>query len=58
MLESPKRLKLGGERRKITILTSDLPGFTALSERFLPEEVIHILNLYLEYMADVINQAS
>lgn len=55
LLESPERLKLGGERRKITIFTSDLRGFTALSERFPPEEVIHILNLYLEYMADVIN---
>ncbi|MHC5824709.1 MAG: adenylate/guanylate cyclase domain-containing protein, partial [Nostoc sp.] len=55
LLESPERLKLGGERRKITILTSDLRGFTALSERFAPEEVIHILNLYLEYMADLIN---
>ncbi|QKQ74991.1 adenylate/guanylate cyclase domain-containing protein [Nostoc sp. TCL240-02] len=55
LLESPEGLKLGGERRKITILTSDLRGFTALSERFPPEEVIHILNLYLEYMADVIN---
>ncbi|MFN6487450.1 MULTISPECIES: adenylate/guanylate cyclase domain-containing protein [unclassified Nostoc] len=55
LLESPERLQLGGERRKITILTSDLRGFTALSERFPPEEVIHILNVYLEYMADVIN---
>ncbi|MEH2304512.1 adenylate/guanylate cyclase domain-containing protein [Nostoc sp.] len=55
LLESPEGLKLGGERRKVTILTSDLRGFTALSERFPPEEVIHILNLYLEYMADVIN---
>jgi adenylate cyclase len=56
LLESPHGLKLGGERRKITILTSDLRGFTALSERLSPEEVIHILNIYLEYMADVINQ--
>ncbi|HBB31098.1 MAG TPA: adenylate/guanylate cyclase domain-containing protein [Cyanobacteria bacterium UBA8803] len=54
LLESPEGLKLGGERRKITILTSDLRGFTSLSERMQPEEVIHILNLYLEYMADVI----
>lgn len=49
-------LKLGGERRKITILTSDLRGFTAISERMAPEEVIKILNIYLEYMADVITQ--
>jgi len=56
LLESPEGLKLGGERRRITILTSDLRGFTALSERILPEEVIQILNLYLEYMADVISR--
>ncbi|BAY12108.1 adenylate/guanylate cyclase domain-containing protein [Calothrix sp. NIES-2098] len=56
LLESPEGLKLGGERRKITILTSDLRGFTAISERSQPEEVITILNIYLEYMADVITQ--
>ena len=54
LLENPEGLKLGGERRKITILTSDLRGFTALSERLSPEEVIKILNFYLGYMADVI----
>ncbi len=56
LLESPEGLKLGGDRRKITILTSDLRGFTSLSERLQPEEVINIINLYLEYMADVITK--
>lgn len=56
LLEHPEGLKLGGERRKITILTSDLRGFTALSERLSPEEVIKILNFYLGYMADVITE--
>ncbi|MDZ7961661.1 MAG: adenylate/guanylate cyclase domain-containing protein [Aulosira sp. DedQUE10] len=56
LLDSPEGLKLGGERRRITILTSDLRGFTAISERSQPEEVISILNIYLEYMADVITQ--
>jgi len=56
LLEHPEGLKLGGERRKLTILTSDLRGFTALSERLSPEEVIKVLNLYLGYMADVITQ--
>ena len=56
LLEHPEGLKLGGERRQITILTSDLRGFTALSERLSPEEVIKVLNLYLGYMADVITQ--
>ena len=56
LLEHPEGLKMGGERRKITILTSDLRGFTALSERLSPEEVIKILNFYLGYMADVITE--
>lgn len=55
LLESPSRLELGGDRRQVTILTSDLRGFTALSERLQPEEVIQILNLYLQRMAEVIN---
>jgi adenylate cyclase len=56
LLESPEGLKLGGERRKITILTSDLRGFTSLSERLSPEEVVTILNRYLKQMADVITK--
>ena len=54
LLENPSGLSLGGERRKITILTSDLRGFTATSERLPPEEVVRILNFYLGKMADVI----
>ena len=54
LLENPEGLKLGGERRRITLLTSDLRGFTSFSERLPPEEVVKILNFYLGYMADVI----
>ncbi len=54
LLEQPEGLSLGGERRNITILTSDLRGFTALSERLQPEEVVKVLNFYLSKMADVI----
>ncbi|MBW4466600.1 MAG: adenylate/guanylate cyclase domain-containing protein [Pegethrix bostrychoides GSE-TBD4-15B] len=56
LLERPEGLRLGGDRRMITILTSDLRGFTSLSERLAPESVIQVLNLYLEEMAEVINQ--
>ncbi|ACB51596.1 adenylate cyclase [Crocosphaera subtropica ATCC 51142] len=56
LLENPQGLSLGGERRKITILTSDLRGFTATSERLPPEEVVKILNFYLGKMADVITE--
>ncbi|MDY7007759.1 MAG: adenylate/guanylate cyclase domain-containing protein [Cyanobacteriota bacterium] len=54
ILETPEGLKLGGERRKITILTSDIRGFTSTSERLTPEEVVTIINFYLSSMADII----
>ncbi len=54
LMENPSARKLGGERRQLTILTSDLRGFTATSERLQPEEVIKILNFYLGHMAEVI----
>ncbi|MEH1812297.1 MAG: adenylate/guanylate cyclase domain-containing protein [Nostoc sp.] len=56
ILETPSGLKLGGERRKVTVLVSDLRGFSAFSEELPPEEVVKILNLYLGTMTDVINQ--
>lgn len=54
LLDSKEGLKLGGKRQKLTILTSDLRGFTALSERLSPEEVVEILNIYLKVMLEVI----
>ena len=54
LLETPDGLNMGGERRRITILTSDLRGFTSISERLPPEQVIGILNIYLEAMATAI----
>ena len=56
LLENPAGLKIGGERRKITILTSDLRGFTATAERLQPEQVIRILNFYFGKMSDVISK--
>ncbi|BAZ28455.1 adenylate/guanylate cyclase with Chase sensor [Cylindrospermum sp. NIES-4074] len=55
LLETPSGLKLGGERRKVTILLSDVRGFSSMSEQLPPEQVVKILNLYLEAMTDVIN---
>ncbi len=56
LLESPEGLKLGGEIREITLLVSDLRGFTSLASRLSPHEVITILNRYLERMVDIINR--
>ncbi len=54
LLENPQGLELGGKRQKITMLTSDLRGFTALSERLSSEEVVKILNIYLQEMLEEI----
>ena len=56
LLENPEAQKLGGERCQLTILTSDLRGFTATSERISPEEVLKVLNFYLGRMTDVITR--
>jgi adenylate cyclase len=54
LMEHPERLKLGGERRRVTLFFSDLAGFTGLSERLTPEEVVSLLNDYLSRMTDII----
>ena len=56
LLASPDGLALGGEKRTITILMSDLRGFSALSERLEPEQVVTMLNGYLGKMADIVTQ--
>jgi adenylate cyclase len=56
LLASPAGLQLGGEKRKITILISDVRGFSSLCERLTPEQVVTILNIYLGAMAEVIER--
>lgn len=56
LLRTPDALQLGGEEREVTILMSDLRGFTAMAARQKPQEVIEFLNLYLETMVDVISR--
>ena len=47
-------LRLGGERRVVTVMFSDVRGFTTYSEKHTPEEVITVLNEYLTVMSEVI----
>ncbi len=54
LLESKDGLKLGGEIREISIMMSDLRGFTALSSGMSPEQVIKFLNRYLGKMVEII----
>jgi adenylate cyclase len=54
LLEHPEKLKLGGERRRVTLFFSDLAGFTTLSERLAAESVVGLLNDYLSRMTEII----
>lgn len=54
LLSKPDALKLGGEKRKVSILMSDLRGFSIISEHLPPEQVVDVLNIYLGKMADII----
>ena len=54
LLDSPEGLELGGEKRQVTILMSDLRGFTAVAERLDPQEVMTFLNRYLDAMVNII----
>jgi len=54
LLAHPEKLKLGGERRRVTLFFSDLAGFTTLSERLSPETVVGLLNDYLSAMTEII----
>ncbi|HZM69341.1 MAG TPA: adenylate/guanylate cyclase domain-containing protein [Candidatus Cryosericum sp.] len=54
MLADPDRVKLGGERREMTVLFSDIRGFTSLSEKLEPEQVARLLNGFLTPMTRVV----
>ena len=56
LIEDPLKLELGGERRNVTIMMTDLRGFTAISERLDPEQVVQMLNYYFEIMVEIVLQ--
>lgn len=56
LTETPDGLALGGKKRVITILMSDLRGFTAISERLEANDLIAMLNHYLGEMTEIIQQ--
>ena len=54
MLKNPSKLKLGGDKKDLTVLFSDIRGFTTISEKLSPEELVRLLNEYLTAMTDVV----
>jgi len=56
LIDNPSALELGGAKKRVAMLMTDLRGFTALSERLKPEQVVHMLNAYFEVMGEVVSK--
>ena len=54
MLKDPSKLKLGGDKKDLTVLFSDIRGFTTISEKMTPEALVHLLNEYLTAMTNLV----
>ncbi|AWW75389.1 adenylate/guanylate cyclase domain-containing protein [Erythrobacter sp. KY5] len=54
IIDEPELLSLGGEKREIYVLFSDLEGFTKMSHAIQPEMVAKLLNRYLEMLSNVV----
>jgi len=52
MLKDPSKLKLGGDKKELSVLFSDIRGFTTISETLTPEELVKLLNEYLTAMTN------
>jgi adenylate cyclase len=54
LVDHPETLRLGGQRKELTIFFSDIVGFTSISEKLQPEGLVSLLNEYLSAMTDII----
>ena len=54
IVKDPAKLRLGGERRELTIFFSDIQGFTGISERLPPDQLVQFLNRFLSEMSNII----
>ncbi len=54
LIDSPENLELGGEEREITAFFSDVQGFTSISEKLTPPELVELLNEFLTEMTNII----
>lgn len=55
LISKPELLKLGGERRRLTMLFADIEGFTSISETLNPEALVSFLNEYMTSMTEIIH---
>lgn len=56
LISNPENLQLGGNRKNLTVLFSDIAGFSTFSEKKEPEDLVKFLNEYLSAMTDIVLQ--
>ncbi|MBF0439269.1 MAG: adenylate/guanylate cyclase domain-containing protein [Magnetococcales bacterium] len=56
LVKDPSKLTLGGEQREMTAFFSDVAGFSTISEKLTPVELVQLLNEYLTAMCNIITQ--
>ena len=56
LVRNPDSIELGGERREATVFFSDLAGFTDLSEKLPPEQMVEVVNAYLEQTSECLHK--
>lgn len=56
VLKDPDQLRLGGEKRVMTVLFTDIRGFTSVAEKLPPEDLVALLNEYLTVMTAVVHR--
>lgn len=56
LIDNPESLKLGGEERELTVLFSDIAGFTTISESIKPGELVKLLNEYFTEMTNIVTE--
>ncbi|MDD5167561.1 MAG: CHASE2 domain-containing protein [Syntrophales bacterium] len=54
ILKDPTKLKLGGDKKDLTVMFSDIRGFTTISEKLTPQDLVHLLNEYLTAMTNIV----
>jgi adenylate cyclase len=54
IIQDPSRLQLGGTKRHMTAIFTDVQGFSTISEKLDPESLVSLLNRYLTFMSDAI----
>ena len=54
LVANPSLLQLGGSKRRMSAIFTDIQGFSTISERLEPEQLVHLLNRYLTEMSDIV----